>query len=51
MPLMSMWPPARVRLVTPRLELRLPDDDELARLAAVAGAGVHEPSARPFGIP
>ena len=47
----GLWPPARVRLATPRLELRLPDEDELARLAAVAGEGVHEPGAQPFGIP
>lgn len=47
----ELWPPARVRLRTPRLELRLPDEDELARLAAAAAEGVHEPGARPFGVP
>jgi RimJ/RimL family protein N-acetyltransferase len=36
---------------TPRLELRLPGEDELARLAAVAAAGVHAPGEQPFGIP
>jgi RimJ/RimL family protein N-acetyltransferase len=36
---------------TPRLELRLPGEDELTRLAAVAAAGVHAPGAQPFAIP
>jgi RimJ/RimL family protein N-acetyltransferase len=36
---------------TPRLELRLPGEDELARLAAAAAAGVHAPGEQPFGIP
>ncbi len=47
----DLWPPARVRIRTPRLELRLPGEDELERLAAVAAAGVHAPGAQPFGIP
>jgi RimJ/RimL family protein N-acetyltransferase len=47
----QLWPPAQVRLRTPRLELRLPDGDELARLAAVAADGVHAPDVQPFGIP
>jgi RimJ/RimL family protein N-acetyltransferase len=47
----AAWPPARVRIATPRLEFRLPGEDELGRLAAVAAAGVHAPGARPFGIP
>jgi hypothetical protein len=36
---------------TNRLELHLPSEDELARLAAVAGDGVHERGAQPFGVP
>jgi RimJ/RimL family protein N-acetyltransferase len=47
----ELWPPARLRLRTPRLELRLPDEDELARLAAVAAAGIHPPDVQPFGVP
>jgi hypothetical protein len=43
--------PARVVLTTPRLELRLPGEGELARLAAVAAAGVHDPGTQPFGTP
>lgn len=38
-------------LTTPRLVLRLPGEDELGRLSAVAAAGVHEPGAKPFGNP
>lgn len=47
----DLWPPARVRIRTPRLELRLPAGHELAQLAAVAAEGVHAPGAQPFGIP
>jgi RimJ/RimL family protein N-acetyltransferase len=36
---------------TARLELRLPTEDELAELAEVAAAGVHEPGERPFLVP
>jgi RimJ/RimL family protein N-acetyltransferase len=39
-----------IRLRTPRLELRLPDLDDLARLADVAADGVHDPSWMPFGV-
>ncbi len=35
----------------PRLQLRLPDAEELAELAALAGRGVHPPSERPFLTP
>jgi RimJ/RimL family protein N-acetyltransferase len=42
----------RIRLRTERLELRLPADfDEIAALAEVAVAGVHDPDFMPFGIP
>jgi RimJ/RimL family protein N-acetyltransferase len=45
------WPPARIRLTTARLELRLPDEAELARLAGVAAEGVHQLGEQPFGLP
>ncbi|MFG2908539.1 GNAT family N-acetyltransferase [Kitasatospora sp. NPDC048286] len=45
------WPLLGLRLHTPRLELRLPDDDELAALADLAAAGVHEPDRMPFIVP
>ncbi|MER7555711.1 GNAT family N-acetyltransferase [Nocardioides sp. NPDC126508] len=47
----EVWPLFGLRIRTPRLELRLPTDDELARLAQVAADGVHEPGDRPFLTP
>jgi RimJ/RimL family protein N-acetyltransferase len=47
----EVWPLFGLVIRTPRLELRLPTDDELARLAAVAADGVHEPGDRPFLTP
>ena len=47
----ELWPPFGLVLATSRLELRLPRDDELASLAAVAGRGVHAPGVRPFLTP
>ena len=40
-----------LRLRTPRLELRLPTDDELVELYRVAEAGIHPPDEMPFEIP
>lgn len=48
MNLVSHWPLAGLRLTTPRLELRLPGPDELAALASLAAAGVHDPAVQPF---
>jgi RimJ/RimL family protein N-acetyltransferase len=45
-----LWPLFDLRLRTDRLELRLPTDDELAALAAVARAGMHPPGEMPFGV-
>lgn len=39
-----------LRLRTPRLELRLPTDDDLRELYAAAEAGIHPPDRMPFGI-
>ncbi len=44
-------PLTRLRLRTPRLELRLPTNAELQRLYAVAAAGIHDPAAMPFEVP
>ncbi|MDT0270882.1 GNAT family protein [Streptomyces sp. DSM 44915] len=49
--LIDHWPLAGLRLRTPRLELRLPDDEELAGLADLAAAGVHPPAEMPFSVP
>lgn len=40
-----------LRLRTPRLELRLPREDELVELAGVARRGVHPPNEMPFLVP
>jgi RimJ/RimL family protein N-acetyltransferase len=40
-----------IRLRTPRLELRLPDLDDLAALANTAIEGVHDPADMPFLVP
>ena len=45
------WPLFGLRLITPRLELRVPDRTELTQLADVAAAGVHDPASQPFAVP
>lgn len=45
------WPLRGLRVRTGRLELRLPDEEELARVAETAARGVHPPDARPFLTP
>jgi RimJ/RimL family protein N-acetyltransferase len=47
----TWWPLAELRLLTPRLELRLPTDGDLDELADLAAAGVHDPEVQPFGFP
>jgi len=49
--LADLWPTFQLRISTPRLQLRLPDEGELAALADLAGRGVHEPGQRPFLTP
>jgi RimJ/RimL family protein N-acetyltransferase len=43
-------PLTRLRLSTPRLELRLATLSELHALYAVAAEGIHDPEAMPFGV-
>lgn len=43
-------PATRIRLRTPRLELRLATVSELRRLYEVAAAGIHDPAEMPFGV-
>lgn len=43
----ALW---ELRLVTPRLVLRLPTEDELHELFAVAEAGIHPPEEMPFAV-
>lgn len=45
------WPLFGLRITTPRLELRVPDDEDLVELFAAARAGIHPAGEMPFGIP
>jgi RimJ/RimL family protein N-acetyltransferase len=45
------FPLVRLRLTTPRLELRLPSPEELGALAELAADGVHDPDVMPFVVP
>lgn len=49
--LVDLWPLYGLSLVTARLELRLPREEELAEFADLAGQGVHPPGERPFLTP
>ena len=45
-----LWPLFDLSIRSARLELRLPTDDELVELAAVAKAGIHPPDEMPFAV-
>jgi RimJ/RimL family protein N-acetyltransferase len=47
----SFWPLFDVVVRTPRLELRVPREDEFAALIALVDAGIHDPSTMPFFVP
>lgn len=44
------WPLFDLRLRTPRLELRLPTDDDILALLDVARQGIHDPDTMPFAV-
>jgi RimJ/RimL family protein N-acetyltransferase len=46
--LVDHFPLVGLRLITPRLELRLPSSEELADLADLAAEGIHDVDASPF---
>ncbi len=48
---MNVEPLWEIRLRTPRLELRLPTEDELVELFRVAEGGIHPPEEMPFYVP
>lgn len=48
MALVDHWPLFGLRVRTPRLELRPPDDELAAEVADLASLGIHEPGFRPF---
>jgi RimJ/RimL family protein N-acetyltransferase len=45
------WPFFDLRIRTPHVELRYPDDDAVAALATLAAQGIHDPAAMPFLVP
>lgn len=45
------WPLFGLRIRTPRLELRYPDDGLVAALADLAAGGIHDPTTMPFSVP
>jgi RimJ/RimL family protein N-acetyltransferase len=45
------WPLFDLRIRTPRLEIRLPNDDDLEALALLATKGIHDPATMPFLFP
>src|SRR4051794_4505771 len=45
------WPLFGLRVDTPRLTLRYPDDDDAVALAELGAHGVHDPGWMPFSIP
>lgn len=47
----SAWPLFGLRIRTARLELRLPTDDDLAALVAIAKDGIHPADEMPFAVP
>lgn len=42
------WPLFDLRIATQRVEIRLPDDDDLTDLARLALLGIHNPASMPF---
>lgn len=47
----TIWPFAALRIATPTLELRYPDDDGLVALMRLAAEGIHDPATMPFNEP
>ena len=45
------WPLFGLRIRTPRLELRVPGDEDLVELVELAKAGIHDPTTMPFTTP
>src|SRR4029453_9426161 len=49
--LATHWPLFALRVTTPRVELRYPDDADCGELVEVAARGVHDPAFMPFQVP
>lgn len=46
----DFWPLFRLRVRTPRVELRYPSDEDVADVAALAVKGIHPPDEMPFPL-
>ena len=51
MALIDLWPLFGLRIATPRIELRYPDDEIVGELARLTGKGIHDPATMPFMMP
>jgi len=49
--MVDLTPLFRLRIRTPRLELRLGDEEEALALGRLAESGVHPPAEMPFSVP
>ncbi len=47
----DLWPLFGLRVSAPGIELRIPDDDDLAELVSLAAQGIHPPETMPFFVP
>jgi RimJ/RimL family protein N-acetyltransferase len=47
----TYWPLFGLRVRTPNVELRYPDDDDCVALAELAAKGIHDPAFMPFAVP
>lgn len=47
----SLWPLFDIRIISPRLVLRLPTDADISGLVETAKRGIHDPSFMPFQSP
>ena len=51
MALVDQWPLYGIRVRTPRLEVRVPDDELGVQMGELAAKGVHDPALMPFFYP
>ena len=48
---MDYWPLFELKITSPRLELRIPTDDDIPGVIEAIKAGIHDPSWMPFSSP
>jgi len=49
--LVDHWPLFGLKVITPRIEIRLPDDGDLEELVDEVISGIHDPATTPFTMP